>query len=152
MCGLCHASPKNHLLGKHPFHPCLFYAWPVCHPGKTTRINLAAFCACTLPVCEFVFHAQKWSRWTQNRRDGHSPGTQSMTYPRHLLSSWRHLCHCLLALHMLLSYGHLFWAPSTWASCNSLGTTRSEQNSLLIHTSSAFKWNFFRQFSCFVSA
>lgn len=41
-----------------------------------------------------------------------------MTYPRHLLSSWRHLSHCLLAFHMLLSYGHLFWAPSTWASCN----------------------------------
>lgn len=24
----CCSPPKNHLLGKHPFPPCLFYVWP----------------------------------------------------------------------------------------------------------------------------
>lgn len=45
-----------------------------------------------------------------------------MTYPRHLLSSGRHLCHCLLAFHMLLSYGHFFEClPPGFPVTNSLG-------------------------------
>ena len=54
-----------------------------------------------------------------------------MTYPRHLLSSWRHLCHCFYFtcyLAMGASFEHL---PPGLPIINSLGTTRREQNSLL---------------------
>lgn len=55
-----------------------------------------------------------------------------MTYTRHLLSSWRHLCHCFYHLTCCLAMGTSFGCPPPGLPItNSLGTIRREQNSLL---------------------
>lgn len=55
-----------------------------------------------------------------------------MTYRRHLLSSWRHLCHCFYHLTYYSAMGTSFEChPPGLPITNSLGTTRREQNSLL---------------------
>lgn len=121
-----HAAPKNHLLGKHPFPPCLFYVWPINCPRKTMRISSAVFCL--HPSCGWVcISCIQMGRWTQDRRVGLTwPQSRNSMHDIHKASSViLETRHCFYHLTCYFTMGTSFEHPPPGLPItNSLGTTR----------------------------
>lgn len=114
MCGLLHAAPKNHLLGKHPFPPCLFYAWLICQERPRGSMWLPPVLSSSLCVSFYFMH--------RNGAGGHRIGAiVQVVKAWHIQGIFCHLgdIYVIVFYHFTcyLAVG-IFWAPSTWASCN----------------------------------